>query len=351
MQQRRTNRQKRLENIKNTQNEKDNDEDDALILNINQNENKRNPKMSRQQFKLNKIKNKLLEKQNASRSTKIAPKKQIKTHQNELEKRNERTKSVFCDDWNNNNLISLHHNGDTVNMRNFVGKYECFDGYKPKYLQFTNQSGTEMEVINVEYDEKQEKYVEIEADADDNGQNAAEYDLYELDENANGEDILAAIQMRMEHKTKQSEQTKEVEHEMKVKDECKNEDALDLEWRLEKIKNKHLAKHFDANYEGPTFGYNDVSKQSENARYIEIEQSDFSKDDIDCFMDSKQLQTYYENLVNEEEEIERDDEGYIDNEYPDECELSDYYTKYDDDEYDKYAADQSVFGSDYDYFN
>ena len=55
--------------------------------------------------------------------------------------------------------------------------------------------------------------------------------------------------------------------------------------------------------------------------------------------------------MNEEEEIERDDEGYVDNEYPDGCELSDYYTKYDDDEYDKYAADQSVFGSDYDYFN
>merc|ERR1712129_298326 len=168
----------------------------------------------------------------------------------------------------------------------------------------------------------------------------AECDYYELDENANAQEVIDAIQQRMlyKDKNKKIEKKKTKKKSNDKKEEADN--ALALEWKLEQIKNKHLAKHFDANYEGVTFGFHDMSKQSEDARYIALEQNDFQKDDIDCFRDSNQLQTYYENLaVNKGEEIEYDDEGYHDKEYPDEWELSDYYTKDDEDVYEQTASD------------
>merc|ERR1712154_627088 len=102
------------------------------------------------------FKNKLLEKQKASRSTKIATKKQIKTRQNELQQRNinkatpSKSKSVFCDDWNNDNLHRLYYqNGNGVQMKDFVDKESK-----------ENDIDTEMELISVEYDKKQGKYVQ-----------------------------------------------------------------------------------------------------------------------------------------------------------------------------------------------
>ena len=74
------------------------------------------------------------------------------------------------------------------------------------------------------------------------------------------------------------------------------------------------------------------SKESELARFIEIEQQDLTKDE---YFDYDEIQRHFENLVNEQDELEKEDENYIDNEYPDDDEVSDndrnYYHA--DDEY------------------
>jgi len=355
--QRRTKRKDYFENVKKEILDKNKchilqHEDDGNLFVLNKNE-KKNEKKQRAEFRLNVFKNKLLEKQKASKSTKIASKKQMKQHQHDLMKRN-KSKSSFCDDWNNNNLISLMDptkNGNKINIKNFVDEYECFDGYKPKHLRFKRGIDiiSEMEqepiYINMEYDESLQKYVEVK-NIKNSKQKMDEYDYYELDEEADPDQVIQAIQEQQRLKSMKKEK-KDTKEEQIRNDDHHNEDALDLEWKLEKIKNKHLAKHFDANYEGPSFGFKYNSKESETARYIEMERSDFYKDDIGSFMDSNQTQKYYEDIINEEEELEKEDEGYIDNDYPDEHELSDdeyfvendYYPQFDDDQY--HDIDQS----------
>ena len=318
---RKTNREQYFKNIKkeiiinNDNNDKKNNNDNMNILqhedfNDDDIDNKSNQiratntKKQNIDFikkkKLNNIRDKLLKKQKSVRSTKITTKKELKQFQNRLESKNKKSGSHFCDDWNNNNLLSLHHNGKKINMNDFIDKEKGIDI-------------TEMKIIDVEYDDKLKKFIEIKGD--NNNINNDECDLYEYDSNADPDEVIAAMKLSQEMRNSvEKEQEKEEQQEEELKNDGDDgDDKLDLEWKLEKIKNKHLSKHFDKKYEGPSFGINHKSLESVNARIIQLEHDDL-----------EEIQTHFENLVNDEEELERDDENYPDNLYPDEDEFTDY---------------------------
>ena len=126
-----------------------------------------------------------------------------------------------------------------------------------------------------------------------------------------------------------------------------DEDHLELEWRLESIKNRNLKelKHFSSNFEAPSYGYKDKCVESVNARIIELEEDQWRYSNFDGHNQGSEdgelehIQRYYENqiLANPEEELEKEDENYIDNDYPDESDDGEYnqyngYNKYNEDD-------------------
>mmetsp|Transcript_4 Transcript_4/g.8 ORF Transcript_4/g.8 Transcript_4/m.8 type:complete len:465 (-) Transcript_4:94-1488(-) len=247
--------------------------------------------------KLELLKQKLLHKQTTLRCTKIASKAQLRTHQHALQCSNHQ----------------LHCNVKKQRQRRTIAR--AFDVVKDNF-----------DIIDIEYDAQQQRYIESLCDDDDDDivdeekqgqeekeENVDNYDFYELDENADAEQVLRAVQCM------QSQQHEQQQHEnVDMAKDAEND--LALEWRLESIKNKHLKK---------------LCKQSEIARLIELEQ---------CAMDR-----YFENVHDiDSDEMERDDENFPDNEYPDKEEEEDAhdgcdeYAQFDDDDddYNTYGADE-----------
>eukprot|EP01084_Bolivina_argentea_P140157 246485_1 len=256
-------------------------EDDQAFVSIKNGANKKAKPM---EMKLNRFKHKLLEKQKASRTTKIATQAQM----NALRAKNKDKPSHSCVDWKDKDMVSLRNgDGEWINIRN-VMEYECFNGYVPKYIDCKGVDITEME--------NESDTIEMMDACDDNVKQTddEEYDYYELDEEADVDEVIAAIQARSKWIKEHETSAKSIENEDIIPTE---NNTSDLQCKLEKIKNKHLMKHFDAQYEAPTFGYQHKSKESEESRFGELTRNEFT--DEWMHTNSSKLQTFYENLVNE----------------------------------------------------
>mmetsp|Transcript_31545 Transcript_31545/g.50747 ORF Transcript_31545/g.50747 Transcript_31545/m.50747 type:complete len:516 (-) Transcript_31545:93-1640(-) len=351
LQQRRTDREQHIENIKQQMQSQRADQQQQIIQHedINDDEQDTHGKQTKVKAKCNKVefakqkrialsnfKSKLLQKQRSARGIKIASKHEIEQHRQELHRENEQqqtanaSKSAFCEDWNN----TLHFKAADKRTQRGIDIVSEMKGDDAGH-------GDEYNVIDIEFDSKRQRYIQHARAAQKQEQDDEEddgYYYYELDADADPEQVFAAMNMvRAYHDRREESTKKEKEAEEEEEAEAQSGKVLndwDLEWKLEKIKNKHLQKHFDASHEAKSYGVQHGSKQSELARFIELEQIE--------------MQKHFANLGNEyPEEVEKEDENYADNEYPDEGEFSDYdhqYSLYDyhdddaaDDDRDQFA--------------